>query len=98
MERGPNDRFSEEQIAESLKGLAGWSFVDGHIEKSYRRQNFLDAVGFIKQIGDLAESQDHHPDLLLYDYRNVRVMLSTHSAGGITQNDIDLARALETLA
>lgn len=98
MERGPKDKFSAEQIAESLGSLPGWSLVDGHIEKSYQRKNFLDAVSFIQQIATIAESQDHHPDLLLHDYRNVRVMLSTHSAGGITQNDIDLARALENLA
>jgi 4a-hydroxytetrahydrobiopterin dehydratase len=72
--------------------------VSDHIEKTYARKNFLDASAFIQQIAGVAESQDHHPDLLLHSYKNVKVMISTHSAAGITQNDFDLARAIEKLS
>ena len=56
-----------------------------------------DASTFISAIAPIANAQDHHPDLLLHDYKMVRVMLSTHSAKGITQKDFTLARAIDGL-
>ena len=99
MPKTEQDRFSSEQIEQNLHGLSGWSYDSSNvrIEKTFVRKNFLDAVAFIQQIAPIAEKQDHHPDLLLSDYKKVKVMLSTHSAAGITQNDFDLARAIDQL-
>jgi len=79
--------------------LSGWEYCEKHnaIEKDFLRKNFLDCVSFIQHIAKAAEAADHHPDLLLHDYKKVRVMLSTHDAGGITQNDFDLAATIEKL-
>jgi len=100
MEKTAADRMSNEQIGQNLLGLPGWSYdsANARIERTFVRKNFLEAVAFIQQIAPIAEKQDHHPDILLSDYKNVKVMLSTHSAGGITQNDFDLARAIDTLS
>ncbi len=94
-----NSRLSSEQIAGQLSGMTGWSYNAEHsrIERSFSRMNFLDAVAFIQQIAQVAEAKDHHPDLLLSGYKNVLVMLSTHSAGGVTNMDLDLARVIDTL-
>jgi 4a-hydroxytetrahydrobiopterin dehydratase len=98
MERGPADRFTTDEITAALGSLPGWSQSGDSIERTYVRKNFVDAVDFIRRIADIAESQDHHPDILLHGYKNVKIMLSTHSAGGVTQNDIDLARAIDSIA
>jgi 4a-hydroxytetrahydrobiopterin dehydratase len=67
------------------------------ITKEYLLADFGAAVGFISAIEPLANAADHHPDILLHGYRKVRVMLSTHSAGGITANDINLAKEIDAL-
>ena len=99
MEKATVDRFSDRQIEENLRGMMGWSYdsQNTRIERTFVRKNFLDAVAFIQQIAPLAQARDHHPDILLSEYENVKVMLSTHSAGGITENDFDLARAIDQL-
>ena len=99
MERGPQDQFSQAEIREALSNLNGWEYAAEHkaIHKTYTRTNFLDAVAFIQKAAVVAEEQDHHPDILLHKYKNLTFTLSTHSAGGVTQNDIDLAIALDAL-
>ena len=99
MERGPQDQFSEAEISEALSKLIGWEYAAEHkaIRKTYTRANFLDAAAFIQKAAEIAESQDHHPDILLHKYKNLTFTLSTHSAGGVTQNDIDLANAIDAL-
>lgn len=100
MERGPEDLFSDAEVAVHLEKLHGWSYdLDARsITKTYERKNFLDAVAFIQTAATIAESQDHHPDILLHQYKQLTFTLSTHSAGGVTQNDIDLADALDKAA
>lgn len=100
MERSPKDKFTQEQINASLDELgSGWEYneTDNCIQKVFVRKNFLDAIDFMQRIAPIAEEQDHHPDLYLYSYKNVKVILSTHSAHGITQNDFDLAQAIDRL-
>lgn len=77
--------------------MLGWTFSGQTIERTFVRKNFMDAVKFISLIAPLAESRDHHPDLLLSSYKNVKVMLSTHSAGGVTSKDLELARAIDNI-
>lgn len=97
MERGPADLFSDAEVAVHLEKLSRWSYSpeERSITKTYTRKNFLDAVGFIQSAAQIAEAQDHHPDILLHQYKLLTFTLSTHSAGGVTQNDIDLATALD---
>ena len=67
------------------------------IIKDYLLPDFSAAIEFITDIEPLAQTADHHPDILLHGYRKVRVMLTTHSAGGVTENDINLAKAIDAL-
>jgi len=100
MERGPEDQFSDAEVAVHLEKLSGWTYTpESHsITKTYTRKNFLDAAAFIQEAANIAEKQDHHPDVLLHQYKLLTFTLSTHSAGGVTQNDIDLAEALDKAA
>jgi 4a-hydroxytetrahydrobiopterin dehydratase len=95
-----NTPLSSSDISAELASLTGWTLTAGkpQIEKTYVRSNFLDAAGFIQKIAEIAERHDHHPDILLHGYKNVRVMLTTHDAGGITQKDFDVAKEIDTIA
>ena len=84
-------------VTDALAGLDGWSRTGDEIEKTYERASFPDAVAFVVRIGFFAEKADHHPDLDIR-WRKVRVALSTHDQGGITDKDISLAREIEGIA
>jgi 4a-hydroxytetrahydrobiopterin dehydratase len=88
-------KLSTEAIQAALKKLGGgWSLKDGAIGKQYTWPSFPDAIEFVNRVADLAEQADHHPDILI-NYRRVTLTLSTHSEGGITQKDFDLAQRFE---
>lgn len=82
----------------ALAGLPGWAVVEGRLVKTYELPGFPEAVAFVQRVADLAEAQDHHPDIDLR-YRKVTLRLATWAAGGrITERDIRLARAVEGAA
>ncbi len=89
--------LSETEIADKIKKLDGWSYINKAIHKEYTRTDFADAVSFIVKIGFEAEKMDHHPDLLLHSWNKIKVTLSTHSAGGVTENDLKLAEKIENI-
>ncbi len=89
--------LSEDEIRTRLKGLDGWEAGDGAIGKQYRFDTFPGAVAFVVAVGFSAEAANHHPDLDIR-YNRVRVELSTHSEGGVTEKDLELAAAIEALA
>ena len=86
--------LSEPELESALASLPGWSRTGDEIEKTFARASFPDAIAFVVRVGFLAEAADHHPDLDIR-WRNVRVALTTHDAGGLTVNDVDLARKIE---
>jgi len=82
-----------------LRRLPGWSFADGGkaIRRDYILKDFLAAVALIRRIAPRAQAMDHHPDLHLTGYRKLKIVLSTHSAGGLTVKDFRLAAEIESL-
>jgi 4a-hydroxytetrahydrobiopterin dehydratase len=87
----------DDQVLSGLAALDGWSRVGDEIVKTYEAPSFPDAIRFVDRIAELAEAADHHPDLDIR-YRKVRVALSTHSEGGITDKDFGLAGQIESAA
>jgi 4a-hydroxytetrahydrobiopterin dehydratase len=86
--------------AESLlRELSGWQFTSDHkaIFIALRMKDFLAALRLMQRIAEVAEEQDHHPDLHLTGYRNLRIELSTHSVGGLSRNDFILAARIDQL-
>lgn len=86
--------LSEEEIKEKLKSLEGWQLKEKEIHKVYTHKTFKDAIAFVNKVAGLAEGANHHPDFLI-QYNKVTLTLSTHSKGGVTDNDINLARQIE---
>jgi 4a-hydroxytetrahydrobiopterin dehydratase len=87
----------QDRIRAELETLPGWELVDGAITKRYRLGGFPAAIAFVVRLSYVAEAADHHPDLDVR-YNTVTVTLSTHSEGGVTAKDLDVARAIEALA
>jgi len=85
------------QINERLDRLPGWAVREGLLTKTYQVRSFAHGVLFIGAIGQLAEAANHHPDLSLHGYSHVTVSLSTHSEGGLTERDFDLAGQIEAV-
>jgi 4a-hydroxytetrahydrobiopterin dehydratase len=91
------DRLSDAAIEEALAGLPGWS-RDGHVlARSVRCAGWRAAIRLVDAVADEADRHNHHPDIALTGYRNVEFRLTTHSEGGITHRDVDLAREIEEL-
>ncbi len=74
--------------------LAEWTLEDGGLQRSIEAKNYLEALNWLYDIGKWAENQDHHPDLLLH-YKRLTVRYWTHTVNGITQLDVESAKAVE---
>jgi 4a-hydroxytetrahydrobiopterin dehydratase len=83
--------LSSERIASALAALPGWKLEGTALVRTYRLPSFPDAIAFLARLAFEAEAHDHHPAMLV-DYRNVTVTWTTHSAGGVTERDVDGAR------
>jgi 4a-hydroxytetrahydrobiopterin dehydratase len=88
-------KLSADEIAGGLAALPGWEFRDGAIGKLYRFKEFMDGIDFVNRVAEMAEAVDHHPDIAI-NYTRVTFSCSTHSEGGVTQKDIDLATNIES--
>lgn len=89
--------LSDDEVREALAELPEWEQADGRIGREYVLGNFRDAVALVVRIAFEAEAVNHHPDIDVR-YNRVRLALSTHSEGGVTAKDVELARTVESLA
>ena len=90
------ERLSDIAIQRALGALNGWSRRNDTLVKTYTFRTFPEAIGFVNRVAGAAEAADHHPDLDIR-YTKITASLSTHSAGGITQKDFDLAERMDEL-
>ncbi len=88
--------LSAKEIKEAIKDLPEWDVEGKSIVRVFEFDDFEQAIDFVNGVAELAEDADHHPDMDIR-FNKVRVILSTHSKGGITENDFDLAERLDTL-
>jgi 4a-hydroxytetrahydrobiopterin dehydratase len=75
----------------------GWKEVDGALERTFELPSFAEALAFVNRVGDLAEAVNHHPDIAIH-YRQVTLRWWTHTAGGVTDRDRELAASSARLA
>ncbi len=87
----------DDEVRQQLSDLPEWALADGRITREYRLDDFRQTVALVVRIAFEAEAANHHPDLDLR-YNRLHVGLSTHSEGGVTTKDVELARAIEGLA
>ncbi len=88
--------LTEEEIVARLARLGGWSCVENWIEKKYEFKNFLRAMSFVNAIAYIAESMDHHPDIMVR-YNEVTLRNWTHATRGITEYDFALAEKIDAI-
>ena len=84
------------ELAAHVASLPGWLFNDSRIEKAFLFANYHETIAFVNALAWIAHHEDHHPDLQVY-YNRCVVAFSTHSAGGVTQNDVICAAKTERL-
>ena len=89
-------KLSESEINNLLKDLNNWSYSNNVISKKYQLKSFMESMSFSNLIADKSEQMDHHPKIEI-DFKCVEISISTHSVGGITDLDIDLANFIEEL-
>ena len=90
-------RMSDDEVKDQLHNLGGWEREGDAIVREFEFANFVGSVDFVNRITPVAEEMNHHPDLSI-SWNKVTVSLSTHSEGGITENDFKLATKIDSLA
>jgi len=90
------DLLDDETIARELAGAPGWERAGKTIVRTVQQADFKDAMAFVNEVAQIAEARNHHPDITI-QWNKITLTLSTHSAGGLTANDFDLARRINAL-
>ena len=90
-------KLQQAELEQTLRGLPGWSVVEGKLRREFQFKDFVEAFGFMSRCALVAESMNHHPEWFNV-WNKVIVNLQTHDAGGITQKDIALAMKMSELA
>ncbi len=88
--------LSESEIEREIALLKSWQREGNEIVKQYELKDFVHAMGFVNSVALLAEKANHHPDIDIR-WNKVKLALSTHSAGGLTEKDFSLARQIDSL-
>jgi 4a-hydroxytetrahydrobiopterin dehydratase len=88
--------LSDEEIEQGLAG-SPWEREGDAIARELKLPDFAAAMAFVNRVAELAEEANHHPDILVHGWNRVRLTLSTHSEGGLTGNDLELAGRIDAL-
>lgn len=88
--------LNDQEIRGRLDELSGWTREGDMIRKTYTLDSFPEAIAFVNRIADVAQNANHHPDIDIR-FDRVACSLSTHSEGGLTAHDFDLARSLDAV-
>jgi 4a-hydroxytetrahydrobiopterin dehydratase len=89
-------RLSDDEIDERLRS-SEWGRADDSIVRDFEFEDFAGAIAFVNKVADAAEAADHHPDILLHDWNNVRLTFTNHSEGGLTADDFEMAGRVDGL-
>jgi 4a-hydroxytetrahydrobiopterin dehydratase len=90
-------KLERQQVAEGLQKLANWTLQGNQIERVMKFENFVDAMIFVNKVAEIAEEEEHHPDIQII-YNRVTLALTTHDSGGLTQKDFQMARRIDSLS
>jgi 4a-hydroxytetrahydrobiopterin dehydratase len=91
------DLIKAEELKNRLKKIPEWELEKKHIERTFEFDDFTDSIDFVNAVAEVSEDEEHHPDIDIR-YNKVRLLLSTHSKGGLTDLDFSLAERIDTLA
>lgn len=92
-------KYTLAQAEEQVAALSGWRLTGNadHIRKDWQVKDFMAGIALFTKVAEVAEAEDHHPDLHLEGYRHVWIELSTHAVGGLSENDFILAAKIDRL-
>ncbi len=88
--------LSDEEIGSRLAG-SDWSKEGEEIVRGWTFKDFAEAISFVNRVAELAEAANHHPDILVHGWNKVRLSVTNHSAGGLTNADFELAKRVDEL-
>jgi 4a-hydroxytetrahydrobiopterin dehydratase len=88
-------RLDEAALASLLGSEAGWSREGNALTKTFKFKGFKGAMAFANRVAEAANAANHHPDIHVEGYNKVRIVLTTHATGGITDADVDLTKAID---
>ena len=86
-----------QEINKEIKNLEGWELVNNTIEKTFEFSNFNKALEFVNSVGKIANKENHHPDILIFNYKKVKITLTTHEDNGLSEKDFLLAKMIDEL-
>ncbi|WP_238388547.1 4a-hydroxytetrahydrobiopterin dehydratase [Roseimaritima ulvae] len=91
--------MTKDQVARHLQAVPNWQVDDDQsaIRRTWKLKNFVEAMRLLQRVGELAEAEQHHPDLHLTGYRHVAIVLTTHAIGGLSENDFIVAAKIDAL-
>jgi 4a-hydroxytetrahydrobiopterin dehydratase len=87
--------LDDEAVRQGLEGLDGWRREGDEIVRDLTFDDFAAAMAFVNRVAEAAEAANHHPDILVHGWNKVRLSVTNHSAGGLTQADLDLAAEID---
>jgi 4a-hydroxytetrahydrobiopterin dehydratase len=91
------DLLTDHEIEERLEDLDGWRREGDAIVRERELADFAAALAWVNEVGQEAEAANHHPDILIHGWNKVRLTVTNHSAGGLTQADFDLAASIDLM-
>ena len=89
------EKLPSQEIEVQLKNLPGWKYQNDSIKKTFNTRNYPATMGFVTAVCGLCQKHNHHPDYILMKFKEVEVSFSTHSVGGVTENDFKIAKDIE---
>ena len=91
------DLIKQGELKERMKKIPEWELEKKHIERTFEFDDFADAIDFVNSVAEVADEEEHHPDIDIR-WNKVTLVLSTHSEGGLTHNDLELAHRINDVA
>ncbi|MGI8470309.1 MAG: 4a-hydroxytetrahydrobiopterin dehydratase [Pyrinomonadaceae bacterium] len=89
-------KLTAEDVEKNLARLDGWHRNGKNLTRRFKFANFIEALKFVNRVGKIAQAADHHPDIKL-GWGYAEFFITTHDAGGLTENDFDLAKAIDEI-
>jgi 4a-hydroxytetrahydrobiopterin dehydratase len=90
------DLIKQSELKDRMKKIPEWELEKNQIERTFEFDDFVEAIDFVDRVAEVAEEEEHHPDIDIR-YNKVRLAVSTHSKGGLTELDFNLAERIDTL-
>jgi 4a-hydroxytetrahydrobiopterin dehydratase len=90
-------RLNEDQIDDHLARVGGWRLEGNEIARSLKFADFNEAIEFVNRVAGVADEMDHHPDIFIHGWNHVRLSVTTHDAGGLTERDFRFAERINAL-